>query len=216
MERDPSAQEELRSLGLRAVPVTVVGERAVVGFNPQELARLLGLRPLEPAPTAGSPERFRRVLPAAVRAVRQLPDECLPLASPDRGRTLRELAYHIFAYLELVMEAGRTGRLDEEAILRYEEGSRPFTSSAALARYGAGVVERFLFWLEGLTPRERERPVDAYYGRVPLSQALDLALGHTAHHLRQLYELLRGMGVEPDRPLTEGDLEGIALPSQLW
>jgi len=216
VERDPTAVEELRALGLRVVPVTMAGGQVVVGFNPRELARALGVRAVEPAPTRDLVGKFRRVLPAVVRAVRQVPDDRLSFTSPDRNRTMREFAYHIFAYLELVMEAGRTARFDERGILQYEEGSRRFTSAGAIADYGEETARRFLGWLESLTPRDLERPVDAYYGRVALSQALDLALGHSAHHLRQLYDLLRRMGVEPREPLTERDLEGIAVPSQLW
>jgi hypothetical protein len=34
--------------------------------------------------------------------------------------------------------------------------------------------------------------------------------------VRQLETLLEGLGIEPDRPLTAADLEGLPLPSEIW
>lgn len=44
MKNDPQAREELMRLGYRRVPVTVVGDQAVEGFNKAKLEQLLGLR----------------------------------------------------------------------------------------------------------------------------------------------------------------------------
>ncbi|GBD11005.1 hypothetical protein HRbin23_00655 [bacterium HR23] len=45
---------------------------------------------------------------------------------------------------------------------------------------------------------------------------MDLALGHSTHHLKQLYHYFGLLGIVPDRPLTAKDLEGIAVPSELF
>ena len=38
VDEDPHAYDELLARGLRSVPVTVIGERVLKGFNPVELA----------------------------------------------------------------------------------------------------------------------------------------------------------------------------------
>jgi glutaredoxin len=41
VEEDPEAYREIVALGWRTVPVTLVGGRAVKGFDPEALARAL-------------------------------------------------------------------------------------------------------------------------------------------------------------------------------
>jgi glutaredoxin-like protein NrdH len=40
---DPSAISELQKLGFMTTPVTVIGEKVIVGFDPQKLAEALTL-----------------------------------------------------------------------------------------------------------------------------------------------------------------------------
>ena len=47
-------------------------------------------------------------------------------------------------------------------------------------------------------------------------ELLDLALGHSAHHLKQLYEYMSLIGIEPESPLGQHDFEGIAVPTELF
>jgi uncharacterized damage-inducible protein DinB len=67
-----------------------------------------------------------------------------------------------------------------------------------------------------LTPEELPRPIDGYAGTVNGHELLHQVLSHTAHHLRQLYAMLRMIGVEPADPLGEGDFTGIRMPQDLW
>ena len=42
VDEDEAAYNELLALGFRTVPVTVVGDRAIRGFDPRALAEALG------------------------------------------------------------------------------------------------------------------------------------------------------------------------------
>jgi hypothetical protein len=44
---------------------------------------------------------------------------------------------------------------------------------------------------------------------------MDLALGHSVHHLKQLYAYMGMMGLEPVASLGAEDLVDIAVPSEL-
>ena len=41
VEEDPSAYDELIALGWRTIPVTVIGDTTIKGFDPQKLAAAL-------------------------------------------------------------------------------------------------------------------------------------------------------------------------------
>jgi hypothetical protein len=47
-------------------------------------------------------------------------------------------------------------------------------------------------------------------------EMMDLALGHSVHHLKQLYAYMGMMGVEPVAPLRAEDFAGIAVPTELF
>ena len=47
-------------------------------------------------------------------------------------------------------------------------------------------------------------------------EMMDLALGHSVHHLKQLYAYMGMMGLEPVEPLGAEDFAGIAVPTELF
>src|ERR671926_1621236 len=75
VENDPQALQALRSLGIASVPAVVVGDRWMTGWNPSRLAELVGFAHQE---RGGSPEELvsslREIVDAALRAVRQIPE----------------------------------------------------------------------------------------------------------------------------------------------
>ena len=112
VERDRSAMDDLRARGLRSVPVTVVGETAIVGFRARELAEALDLT-LEPKPRdpAETIPLLDRLLVAVRRAVLQLPGDRLDYSAPDRDRPMREFACHIFSAAQMTVRGISTGAL---------------------------------------------------------------------------------------------------------
>jgi hypothetical protein len=45
IDEDPAAYDELVALGVLSIPVTLVGDTPVIGFNPRALEEATGRRP---------------------------------------------------------------------------------------------------------------------------------------------------------------------------
>ena len=218
MENDPQALAELEGLGLRNVPVTMVGNKVVVGFNREELARLFSLRDAREKRVADSRffETFDKILEAVIRAALQVPASHLMWRSPDRDRPLKVFCYHILADPHHVLDAISTQRYDGSFKLTYGEASERFRTMEEVGRFGQQARTRLREASESLTAAELERSIEGYAGQTNGHELLYQVLSHTAHHLRQLYDLLRRIGVVPNDPLQEKDFEGISMPKELW
>ncbi len=218
MENDPSARDELKALGLRAVPVTLVGDKAIVGFNRTELTRALGIRAQadEARDTGWLYTKYQVILPAAVRATRQVPDDKLEWHGAERERTLRQFTYHLFDRPLAAVQAYESGRYTQKDARRYEEEARAYPTAEAIAQFGEQTIAYINEFLKKTTPHDLQRPVDSYSGPTTVGQLIDMALGHTTHHLRQLYHYLDQVGVKPEGPLTEKDFRDINVPTELF
>lgn len=214
VEAEPGARQDLERLGIRLVPAVVVGDRAVHGWNPQGLAELVGVRygapaRLEPAELA---RRLDRVLAAAQRAMRQVPPEHLGMTHPGRDRSVRQLGYHAFRLSLAFRDAMVKGRLLEAWL--QEEAPPELGDGPAVARYGETVRRELGAWLG--RPEACAGVVETYYGRQTAHELLERTVWHAAQHVRQLEALLARMGITPEQPLTEADLNGLPLPEQIW
>lgn len=215
VEHDAEARATLARLGIKALPVTMVGGRPIIGFNTRELAEALGIRPREVE--ALSPEdllaKYRHVFAGLRRAVLQIPADRLDWVSPERARTLRQLTWHTFERPDLCLQASQTGRYTEEMVRRYERLALAYRTSREIAEYGDEVLGRLARCLAG-QPQALAVEVETYFGPATTGHLLELALGHTVHHLRQLYHYFTLLGITPDRPLGAADFAGIAVPSE--
>jgi len=220
VESDPQAMAELRSLGLRSTPAVVSGDRVMTGWNPGQLAALVGIAFEE---RTGTPEQLlstiRTILEAALRAVRQVPDEKLALRSPDRDRPLRELAHHIFHVIEVSVDADVLGIFPANTWLA--PGDVPAHDSAErIARYGESVKAKLDGWYRGSEADAARfaRMIDADVGPRSLAQVLERTRLHAGQHLRQLYAFLGWCSVEPEAPLTLQELRrmGLDLPDETF
>jgi hypothetical protein len=216
VEGNPAALAELERLGVPAVPAVVAGERVVHGWNPDALAALVGVEPpaLPRLPPAELADRLDRVLAAAQRALRQIPPERLETKTPGRDRTVRELGYHVFRLSLSLPLAAAQGRLPQEWLA---EPPPPFLRDGqALAAYGDGVRSRLREWYHEAPAESFDWVVETSYGPQTVWELLERTAWHAAQHLRQLYALMEGMGLVPDRPLGEADWAGLPLPRSLW
>ncbi|MEE1556334.1 MAG: NrdH-redoxin, partial [Alphaproteobacteria bacterium] len=95
---DPDGLAQLQKLGVRTVPVVARGERYVMGLSLRDVGEFLGLDDQGPGmlPPAQLVQRLDRVLNAAQRYLRQLPDDLMTAELPGRARSYRDLTYHIF------------------------------------------------------------------------------------------------------------------------
>lgn len=198
--------------------MTLAGATAVVGFNREELARLFKLRSAEKArhPGAWLFSTLDKVLEAVIRAALQVPPDRLSWHTPDRSRPLKVFCYHILADPNHVLDAIQGQKYDGSFKFTYGEAAERFPTMVALAQFGEQTRRRLTLAAKDLTEALLDRPIEGYAGPTNGHELLYHVLSHTAHHLRQLYEMLRAIGVEPLHPLGEQDFTGIRLPESLW
>lgn len=216
VEGDPAAAEELRRLGGPGLPVVAVADRAVHGWNPPAVAHLLGVpwedrAGLSPAELA---HRLDVVLDAAERLIRVLPDTALEFRPPERDRTIRDLAFHVFRLSLAFIDALDQDYLPETWL--QEKAPPTIRDAHALASYGALVRGRLSGWFEGTAPGEYARVIRVYYGSHSGHELLERTTWHAAQHLRQLYDLASRCGVTPPLPLPGHAFQGLPLPESLW
>jgi hypothetical protein len=193
-----------------------VGDRAVHGWNPAGYARLLGV-PYAAAPTLAPAELARRldhVLAAAEGLIRVWPEPALDYTPPERARTVRDLAYHLFRLALAFGDAMEGGELPEHWL--GEAAPPDMSDGAALARYGALVRGRLQRWFEGAAADEFARVIRVFYGPQSAHELLERTSWHAAQHLRQLYDLAARLGLRPREPLPVAALAGLPLPETVW
>ncbi|HET7874407.1 MAG TPA: DinB family protein [Methylomirabilota bacterium] len=158
--------------------------------------------------------RLDRILASAERLVRELPERVMELKPPQRDRSLRDLAFHVFRLALAFADGMDMGRLPEAWL--QEKAPEDLRDGAAIARYGALVRGRLAGWFEGAASREYARVIDVYYGPQSGHDLLERTTWHAAQHLRQLHALAEGLGLTPPEPLPAADFEGLPLPASLW
>jgi glutaredoxin len=216
VEENQPAVDELKRLGARGVPTVVLGERIVYGWQPSDLAALVGVPyredpKLDPATLA---QRLDRILVAAQRAIRQVPDEQLETKTPKRDRTLRNLAYHIFRLSMGFIDCLEQNRFPEAWLT--EEAPVTIQTAGHIAAYGASVRECLAEWFKNASDDMFADHVSTYYGDQSVHALLERTTWHAAQHLRHVYALMEMMDITPETPLDPSDLEGLPLPDSLW
>ncbi|HTM09407.1 MAG TPA: DinB family protein [Verrucomicrobiae bacterium] len=153
---------------------------------------------------------------AVIRATRQVPAEYTTWATPDRDRPLKVFCYHILVDPIHVLDAIADGKYDGGFKLTYNEKAALFDSMEEVARFGEQCRDRVRRAGGDLKRADLDRPIDGYAGTTDGNELFYLVLSHSAHHLRQLYDMLRRIGVEPAAPLGADDFRGIPMPESLW
>jgi hypothetical protein len=214
VEAEPERRRDLEPFGIPRVPATIVGDRAVHGWNPKALAELVGVEysereQLSPAELA---KRLDTVLAATQRAMRQIPPEHLGMKAPGRNRTVRQLGFHVFRLSAAFVDTREQGHLPEQT---FEENPPPeMADGAAVAAYGETVRRRLA--AHCMRPGWCDGTVSTYYGPQSAHDFMERTTWHAAQHLRQIYWFLERMDVRADSPLTDADLEGLPIPRDVW
>lgn len=216
VEGNPAALEELKRLGVPLVPAVAVGGRAVHGWNPPAYAELLGVeyKPAAKLSPAELAARLDRILASAEAAIAAVPERHMDHKPPQRDRSIRDLAYHVFRLSLAFVDGMDLGRLPEAWLQETAPGD--LREGAAVARYGALVRGRISGWFEGAAPREFARTIDVYYGPQSGHDLLERTTWHAAQHLRQLYALLEDLSIPPRGPLPASEFQDLPLPASLW
>jgi hypothetical protein len=214
VEAEPARKRDLEPFGVPRVPATIVGDRAVHGWNPKALAELVGVSYAERTQLAPPvlAKKLDTVLAATQRAIRQVPLDQLAMKAPGRDRTLRQLGFHVFRLSEAFVDTREQGHLHESW---FEESAPPeMIDGAAIARYGEVVRAKLTAYCE--RPNWCDGSVSTYYGPQSAHDFMERTTWHAAQHLRQIYWFLERMGVAADAPLTDADLDGLPIPRDVW
>ena len=220
MENDPRARELLLQHGVREIPALAKGGRFVVAKNLDLVAKFLGLHGSGhvPLPPEALFRKWVKVLSAAQRYVRQIPDDQMILrATKNRGRPLAVLCHHIFSIGDALLECAVSGASNLDGLTTKSLAPGAFGTGEEIARHGDEVIARLERWWNELDDRTCARRMEiANYGVISVHQMLERGTWHSAHHARQLADVLDRQGITPDGKLTAGDLAGLPLPERIW
>ena len=158
--------------------------------------------------------RLDRVLEAAQHLVERFDARQMEHVPPERKRTVRDLAFHVFRLSLAYVDGMDMGELPESWL--QEQAPPDLVDGPAIARYGALVRGRVSGWFEGAALSEFARTIRVNDGPQNGHELLERTTSHAARHLRQLYALAGDLGLTPTQPLPTSDFEGLPLPVGLW
>ena len=158
--------------------------------------------------------RLDTILAGTGRLVASLPVRALDHRPPQRDRSVRDLAFHVFRLGLAFADGMDMGRVDESWLR--EQAPPDLVDGPSIARYGALVRGRVSGWFEGAAPSEYTRAIDVGGGRLSGHDLLERTTCHAARHLRQLHAVASELGFTPAEPLPASAFEGLPLPATLW
>lgn len=216
---DDEGFKELQELGVRLVPIAARGKVWANGAVFRDVAKVAGFE--YGGHTMLTPEQLKdkvlMILDAAGRYLTQIPDDKLDVVLPGRPRSYRQLVYHVFDIPKVFLD-----RVEHDAPYTYEALKSILPAEMAskqdLLDYGRANRERFAAWWdrEGAAT-DFKQPGKVYYGEVSLHEVLERTGWHSGQHTRQIILMLREkLGIKPDGPITDADLEGLPLPKNVW
>ena len=221
VENDPAGREHLKRLGVRNVPIVVKGGQFVSAKRMDVLAKFVGVHISKhvPLPPEVLIERWEKILRAAQRYVRQLPADQLDLkALHTRGRPLRVLCHHIFRLGEVYLLCVIDGEKELAWLSRTPLEKGTFTKAEEIINYGDEVIANLKKWWDGFADKSCRQGIEITdYGVISIHQLLERCTWHSAHHTRQIADLLERQGIEPDGGrFTEEYMAGLPLPKLKW
>ena len=158
--------------------------------------------------------RLDRILACAEGLVGSFPIRALDHKPPQRDRSVRDLAFHVFRLSLAYVDGMDMGELPESWL--QEQAPPDLVDGPAIARYGALVRGRVSGWFEGAALSEFARTIQVNHEAQNGHELLERTTSHAARHLRQLYALAGDLGLMPPQPLPTSDFEGLPLPVGLW
>ena len=216
MLEDQAGLAELRRLGARSVPVLSRGDEYVFAQNIAHVVKFLGLN--EKAGPVLTPvqlvARLERFLDIALRIVPQMPDDQLDTEVPNRPRSYRVLAHHMFRIAETFLEVAGGDALT------YEKLTAPppddLHTTADIAMYGRGVRDRLAAWWGAKADKSGKETVQTYYGPQMLHEYLERTTWHVGQHTRQWVMLLGMHNITPDGPPGPAEFADLPMPTEVW
>lgn len=220
IQESATALDELKQLGVMALPVVVRGDEYAIGLDMQQVIDLVGVGDAVPEllPAGELVARVARIVAAATRFASQLPRATYDLTIPGRDRTYLGLANHIVAHVEMFLgwAGGGAFSMDDinAEVLRGME--RRIDEPAALGRRAGKAVGDLQDWLAQSSPAHLDRAVQTFFGDQTVHSLLGSCAYSVCQHTRQLVGVLDILGIEPDGRLGHEDYRGMSLPAGLW
>ena len=200
-------------LGFHSVPVTLIGNQAIAGFEPNKILAVLQketkLEVIDPSVTISL---LLKASEAVEHAIRQMPDEQLDWSVPERKRTMREFTYHIFNHVTLAMAS-------QSSIRELEPTSSlcsVYTSFQQIADHGKTVIAQFREWVAQQDINELREPYTKEKEGKNRAEQLDVSAGAVIQHLRQLYFILEHFGIEPKARIPDSEWPSEYILRILW
>ena len=217
---DEPARQYLNSRGIKAAPVTIIDtDEVIIGYYPKKLipALKLDVQVDLSGKTSWLAEKYDKILSAAIRATRQLSTEQLQRQVSWRPESLRGTIVHIISFPDLAWRSHEHGSMSTEDMRACRERLKGVVTPEAITQYGEDVRHDIIQFLNSGNNEAFERVVPAHYGgEVSVLELLNIILSHSTHHLKQVYWFMENeLGVKPQNPASEADLEGIFTPAQL-
>lgn len=211
---DPQGFRDLEALGVRMIPLVVRGNDYASGQILTDVARIAGIEYGRTVlPVEALKARIDGIMAAALRYSAQLPQDRLDTMLPDRPRSYKDLACHIFMIVEaFVAETGGDPLTEEKYLAPAPDHVR---APGDIVAFGEGIRQRFEdWWAAG--GHDFQRKADVYYGRQTLHDYMERTAWHSGQHTRQLALVLEKLGVTPDAKLTDADFAGLPMPQNVW
>lgn len=137
-----------------------------------------------------------RVLVVFDKVIAALPRDRLAFRAAPNTMSVKELSYHVYQVVHLLVSAVETGRRDVGDLGRIPFDPAAASSPEALIAYGRAVRRYAGAVAVGLTAEQLERVIAGNPGRSGLD-TIRLALEEAIHHRGQLMTCLRLLGVVP-------------------
>ena len=218
---DKQALEDLRSRGIKALPVTIIDDtEIIIGYFPKKLipALKLNVKIDLSSKTEWLAGKYEKILSAAVRTTAQFTQEQLDTDVPWRPWTLRRTIMHIMSFPEVAYLSHEVGSMSQEDMRASDERLKDVYTAAQMAEYGEKVRGDIIEFLNSGNSEAFDREVPAHYGgEVTVLELLNIILSHSTHHLKQVYHHMQtDLGITPLAPATDADMEGIQTPDALF
>ena len=218
---DKQALEDLRSRGIKSLPVTIIDDdEVIIGYFPKKLIPALKLN--VQIDLSGKTDwlagKYGKILGAAVRTTAQFTQEQLDAEVPWRPWTLRRTILHIMSFPEVAYLSHEVGSMSQEDMRASDERLKDVYTAVEMAEYGEKVRRDIVVFLNSGNSEAFDREVPGHYGgEVTVLELLNIILSHSTHHLKQVYHYMQNnLGVTPEAPASDADFEGIQTPEALF
>jgi glutaredoxin len=214
IDAEPERRAKLYDHGINNVPAVCIGDRCITGVDLAAVAELMGVEytVIPPLPADVLVGRYRLLIQALHRYLRQLPEGGLDYRLPNRKRPMRNMINQIASVMRAFLSAYYKDDYDTSCYRKPDE----IQTVDDISRRADETLASFeKWWAEDGFDDPLDRIVTAYWGMPTLHEVLERETWHTAQHLRQLEFVLGELGVEPDGPLTDAELAGLPLPERI-